>query len=40
MGEKRERAKSKNIYYCFIYHCKKCPKNAKCERELKKGDKK
>jgi hypothetical protein len=29
---------SKDIYYCFRYKCKRCPKQIECEKEMKRGD--
>ena len=26
-----------DLYYCFKYKCKRCPKNKKCEKEMR-GD--
>lgn len=28
----------KDIYYCFRYKCKRCPKQRECEDEIKRGD--
>lgn len=33
-----EKNKKKDIYYCFRYHCKGCPKERICEEESKKED--
>ncbi len=30
--------KKDNIYYCFRYKCKRCPKQKECEIEQKRGD--
>jgi hypothetical protein len=30
--------KKDNIYYCFRYKCKRCPKQRECEEEQKRGD--
>ena len=30
----------KDIYYCFRYKCKRCPKQKECEQETKKEQKK
>jgi hypothetical protein len=27
-----------NIYYCFRYRCKRCPKQRECEEEAKKEE--
>lgn len=27
-----------DIYYCFRYRCKRCPKQRECEEEQKRGD--
>ena len=29
-------SKKDNLYYCFRYKCKRCPKNRECEE--KEGD--
>lgn len=29
-----------DIYYCFRYKCKKCPKQKECEAEIKKEQEK
>ena len=26
------------LYYCFRYKCKRCPKQKECEEEIKRGD--
>lgn len=31
--------KKEDIYYCFRYKCKTCPKKLKCDEELKKDKK-
>ena len=27
-----------DLYYCFRYKCKRCPKQRECELEQKRGD--
>lgn len=39
MGGNMKENKKENIYYCFRYRCKVCPKQVECEKEIKKeGD--
>lgn len=28
-------SKKENLYYCFKYKCKRCPKNKECEEKEK-----
>lgn len=30
--------KKDNLYYCFRYKCKRCPRQVECEKEMKRGD--
>ena len=30
--------KGEDIYYCFRYKCKRCPKQRECEIEMKKKE--
>lgn len=35
----KEKKNKDNLYYCFKYRCKNCPRNRQCEEDLKKkGD--
>ena len=29
-----------NLYYCFRYKCKNCPKQKQCEKEIKQSKEK
>lgn len=31
-----KKEKKEDIYYCFRYKCKRCPKNKECEKIIKK----
>lgn len=41
MNKKGNKEDDKYLAYCFKYHiCKLCPRNAKCEKEEQKENKK
>ena len=40
MKKKDKKDSLKDIYYCFRYRCKRCPKQRECEQEEKNLQKK
>lgn len=36
--KKDKKESLEEIYYCFRYKCKRCPKQRECEEEQKRGD--
>ena len=37
-GDKHEEKNKEDIYYCFKFRCKRCPRYSKCEKEARKDN--